>query len=1174
MLVRVRPCHQTGQSRGWLMQSFDRRLVVSPQDLVSELECGHRVELDHAVTHGLLPAPESSPDDSTQFLIDLGLAHELRVAEKLRASNTYRQIGQPARSLAGYEAAARQTVQALDDEVEVIHGGVLLLDDFVGIVDFLIAARDEEGRLLRNDHGLLIHEPMDAKSARSAKRSAILQVSAYAEALIRLGRPRPRRVHLALAGDADWSQPVDDVLPLAESFRERLHTRLSSGPQIPAPRWAFPNEACARCRWNTSCDDGRREDRDLSLVQGFRSNWRGRLAAAGITNIDALAAADPDTPPAGMKEEIFRRLVLQADLQCRAEGEKIPIAEIAKAQDLAILPPPSPGDIWFDIEGDPHAEDGEGLEYLFGAVTDRDADTFKPWVAHDRASERQLFIDFVTWTMERIEQFPDMHIYHYAAYERTALANLAQTHGVMEAEVDTLLRSGRMIDLYTTVRNGLRVSTETLSLKDVEHLYMPDREEDITGAFDSIIKFEAFLALHLEGRNAEAEAALKSIIDYNERDCVSTRKLDTYLRDLAISEGIEPRTTKADEDNKDLAPSRKHDALPADVIAAFDAAMALPPDQRDSEQNAIALMGAALDFHAREKRPAWWAIFERALAPREGLAQFSDVVEIEACTATAWGKTGKQRKLRRTLEITGANVDVGDILDQNKKPHLLYEVAPGSLKSVPNSVRAFHSSLDITALTHTRLTIDERCPDTEIWDTTPIAVLPPAPIDARKIENTLFQMAALCVSGDDPLTLRIPQTAWGDVLARRTPRLNSAGSLPRSGDTVDDIVRGLLDANETYIAVQGPPGTGKTWVAAHVVARLVREHHWRIGIVAQSHAAVENLMDEILTIAPEVPQGKKPSQAATKSYHEDNAIAWAATRTGGLVVGGTAWVFAEGAGDQLDLNLMVVEEAGQFALANTITAVSMAQNALLLGDPQQLPQVSQAAHPEPVNLSVLSHLMQDQHTMDDSHGYFLPTTYRMSSPLTAVVSRLQYEGRLHAHASCDQRSLEGIEAGLHMRWVDHSDNTTSSPQEAARVVELARDLLNREWTDARPDGSVKEPRPLAPADILVVAPYNNHVRLVSRHLHDAGLSGVRVGTVDKFQGQQAPVVIMTMATSSSEDLPRGVDFLLDPNRINVGISRAQWAAFLVVSPTLAAITPSSASGMVLLGKFLGVLRSG
>lgn len=208
--------------------------------------------------------------------------------------------------------------------------------------------------------------------------------------------------------------------------------------------------------------------------------------------------------------------------------------------------------------------------------------------------------------------------------------------------------------------------------------------------------------------------------------------------------------------------------------------------------------------------------------------------------------------------------------------------------------------------------------------------------------------------------------------------------------------------------------------------------------------------------------------------------------------------------------------------------------------------------------------------MDDRMGYFLPTTHRMSSPLTRVVSRLQYDGRLHAHPSCDRRNLDGVQAGVNVTLVDHDGNTTSSPQEAERVVALVGDLLDKAWTDIDNAGQPLPPRAIGPADILIVAPFNNHVRLVKRRLAEAGITA-RVGTVDKFQGQQAPVVIVTMATSSSEDLPRGVDFLLDSNRINVAISRAQWAAFLVASPGLAVLTPASPNGMVLLGKFLGVL---
>jgi len=183
------------------------------------------------------------------------------------------------------------------------------------------------------------------------------------------------------------------------------------------------------------------------------------------------------------------------------------------------------------------------------------------------------------------------------------------------------------------------------------------------------------------------------------------------------------------------------------------------------------------------------------------------------------------------------------------------------------------------------------------------------------------------------------------------------------------------------------------------------------------------------------------------------------------------------------------------------------------------------------------------------------------------VSALQYEGQLHSHEQCLQRTLDGIAPGLVLVPVDHHDNRTRSDEEVTAVVALMQDALGRKWTDVD-----AVPRPLEQADVLVVAPFNRQVTALRRALQDAGFDEVQVGTVDKFQGREAAVVIISMTTSSGEDLPRGVEFLLSRNRLNVAISRAMHTAYLVHSPLLRRITPTSTPGLQALGAFLGVLQ--
>jgi uncharacterized protein len=395
------------------------------------------------------------------------------------------------------------------------------------------------------------------------------------------------------------------------------------------------------------------------------------------------------------------------------------------------------------------------------------------------------------------------------------------------------------------------------------------------------------------------------------------------------------------------------------------------------------------------------------------------------------------------------------------------------------------------------------------------------------------------------------------------------------------VVATLLGLDRSYLAIQGPPGTGKTYVGSNVVARLVREYGWRVGVVGQSHATSENFLASVVQAGVpadrvvKVPRaGADPDDVESAPWTpvKNNAAVAAflssCAETGrGGVVGGTAWTFAnEGTIPRRSLDLLVVDEAGQFSLAPTIASSIAATRLLLLGDPQQLPQVSQGSHPEPVDESALGWLADGQHVLPDAFGYFLARTRRMEPALTASVSALSYDGQLASMVS--GRHLDGINAGVHPEPIVHAGNTTSSVEEAARVVALAQDVVGRRWVDGDTE------RVLTDEDVIVVAPYNAQGAVIRDALDRAGLRGTQVGTVDLFQGREAVVSIVSLAASSAADIPRGLDFLLMPNRLNVALSRAKWAAYLVYSPALVTGLPPSIAGLSLLSRFIELVEPG
>ena len=436
------------------------------------------------------------------------------------------------------------------------------------------------------------------------------------------------------------------------------------------------------------------------------------------------------------------------------------------------------------------------------------------------------------------------------------------------------------------------------------------------------------------------------------------------------------------------------------------------------------------------------------------------------------------------------------------------------------------------------------------------------------------------------------KSASADLLFRRAPRLKKGASnaknaenLPLEVDfpgsalpTVDAVHAAVRALDRSYVAVQGPPGAGKTFLASHVIARLVAEGA-KVGVVAQSHAVIENLMSaccarEGFDVSRAVRlRGKSVTPDAPWAEVSDSELTELISGEGGLLFGGTVWDYvSERRVPAGSLDVLVVDEAGQFSLTNTVAAARAARSVLLLGDPQQLPQVSTGVHPYPVDVSALGWLSNGTAALDPRFGYFLGESWRMDSALCERVSWLSYDGALASAAATAGRTLQGVAPGVVSYPVEHAGCSVRSVQEAQAVVECVRELLGREWVPA----AGAEPRPLAAEDCIVVAAYNAQVDCVREALIAAGLAdssgaGVRVGTVDKFQGQEAAVVLVSLA-SSRVDSGRGAGFVLSPNRLNVAVSRGQWQAVLVHSPWVARSVPQDVEEVLALSGFAGLVE--
>ncbi|MFI2105382.1 TM0106 family RecB-like putative nuclease [Isoptericola sp. NPDC019693] len=1216
-------------------------VVHSVSDLVVAAECEFRLlrRLDELL--GRVPRADQEADVMLERAAALGAAHERRVLDEYVARYGRSEGGPggvveivaPARLTRDALVAAHgATLAAVEGGADVVAQASFFDGELHGRADFLV--RDplgdpDVGPGRPGEHAAAApprYAVVDTKLARRAKVTALLQLAAYADQLAAAHVDPTDDVHLVLGTRVTSSHRLAELLPVFRQRRDRLREIVAAHRADDGPL-AWGDErftACGRC---PACAEQAAEHRDVLLVGGVYEQQRARLLAGGITTIDELAKAEE--PPAGMPARSFERVRDQARLQLgtgeRAgevayddHGERAVIRwQLPDTSAVRRLPPPSPGDVLFDFEGDPLWSDPQGeqwgqqtgIDYLFGLVerpgAAGEAPPFRAFWAHDLAQERQALVDFVDYLTERRRRYPDLHVYHYASYERVHLLSIAARHGVYEEEVDQLLRDGVLVDLYAVVRSSLRISDRSKSIKKLEPLYMGDelRSGDVTTAAASIVAYAEYTALRDAGRDEEAAALLRDIADYNRYDCVSTLRLLDWLRSAAdvvdAREGVPAAVAPGV-----AAPAEGDGAAPPEETPRQTAArearerrLALEAEvrgrvgedrgARDDEAQALAMVGASLGYWRRESKPFWHEHYSRLELPPDEWQGRRNTFHVERATVVQdWLVEDGRRAPARVLELVG-RLSEGSELGVGAVPFVLYDdPAPAAVTVPANAVRGFHGGATIVDAVRRATEAGERDVlllreqvrvGAETFDALPMALTPSSGPRADPQEQALEDVARRSLTRWDA-DRTLPDGPAADLLRRRPPRLATGGPLP---DVVGDDFTGAVlaatrDLDRSYLAVQGPPGTGKTHVGSHVIAALVSEG-WRVGVVAQSHAAVENMLRAVVEkagVPADLVARKRPTDGPAHASSSSGVCAELSgdelaefSRRGPGVVGGTAWDFAHpGRWPDDDLDLLVVDEAGQFSLASTIAVARSASRLLLLGDPQQLPQVSRGRHPEPVDRSALGWLADGRDVLPPGLGYFLARSWRMHPALCEAVSQLAYEGRLRAHESAAARRLDGVAPGVHHVPVRHEGRGVASPEEAQEVVRQAAAVVGRDWSP----GGGQAPRPLAPADVVVLAAYNAQVWAVRRALDDAGLGGVRVGTVDRFQGTEAPVAIVTLAASSPLDVPRGTGFLLSRHRINVAVSRAQWCAIVVRSPELTDYLPHSPEGLGRLGAFLGL----
>jgi len=1092
--------------------------LLTPSKITAWLDCAHYLTLQDRVDAGTISPGTSGFGSLAQLLVDKGVEHEAACLAEYRDRGLEVFEVPPKRDGESFASWVERVGNPMESGHDVIYQMPFLHDGVRGVADFLVRV-EEPGP------GFSRYEPVDAKLARSdAKPGHVLQLCFYADAIEALAGHPPEHLHLWLGSGQTESLVADEFQPYWRRLRSQLASLLDeeAGGPVTIPE---PCAHCDFCEFQDVCSDVWRESDSLIFVAGIRGGDRPALEAAGVGTMDLLARRRD--PVDGVRGERLDRLVEQAGLQvsARTDGEGAPPYEVIEPSEdptwgrgFELLPEPDEGDVFLDFEGDPFWRADVGLFFLFGLIAREASGTwdYEAFWSHDRDEEASATEDLIGFLIDRRERFPSMHVYHYNHTERSALERLTADHGVGEAALERLVETGFFVDLMPAVRNSVQIGIESYGLKHLERVTGYERGHEIDQGAGAVVEYEQYMVDGDDGR-------LDRIASYNEDDVRSTLALRDWL--VGLRPGDLPWRTSVFESGEDFP----------ELDAQVEALHAFGPESSEH------LLGDLLGYWLRERRAQKAPKLAKTTLDTSLLLDDPEVIAgltFKGMVART-GKTGK-RLDRDGAQFTFPDQELGSKFDGGSSSVLF---------GTPDGMTGYASVTHLDRKQHeVVLTWSTRCEELGVI---PAAVVLDDWVSPRPKPEALSDLAARVL---DPGVHGAPNEVSMALLRRDLPQFED-GTGPAGGvftDDVESITRWAVHLDRSYVAIQGPPGTGKTYRGAHIVHALVNANK-RVGITAMSHSAIDNLLAEIVDVFKKggsavplhcVRRGPKPSGGglAGVTYATGNGQC---ARPEFNLVAGTTWLFAGKDMKDAPVDVLIVDEAGQLALADALAASRSAGSLILLGDPLQLPQVSQASHPGGGGLSVLEHVMGEHGTLPADRGAFLTETRRMHPDICRFISDEIYEGRLHSHPSCANQDT-GLGTGLRWLRADHSERSTESEEEAEIVRSTVHDLLGTTWTDK---GGIKAP--ITVEDIMVVAPYNDQVALIHQILvGDARTRGIRVGTVDKFQGREAPVVFFTMTTSSADDMPRGPEFLFSRNRLNVAISRARCLAYLICTEPL------------------------
>ena len=1127
------------------MHIEDNQIVYSPSDLTLFMSSPFASWMEHlAITNPEL-LPDADPRDGMiNVLQNKGNIHELKVLLSLQKKNlTIINLKENTNAIA-------ETKLAIQSGVDVIYQAALSLEQFKGRADFLVKIKGDS--VLGDFH----YEIWDTKLAQSVKSSFPIQLCCYAEMLENIQGRRAEFITLVLGNDSDHRLRTNDYFFYYLNLKDNF---IKSHQNFKREKCPDPSASSSWGRWSKYAESLLKKDDHLSQVAAIRSSQIKKLHNGKINTMCELANTTIKRIP-GMKDSIFENLKAQALIQKKSEGLDTPLYEILpiqelKKQGLALLPPYSPNDLFFDLEGYPLIEGG--LEYLWGVTYfhDKGNRQYKDFWGHTSDQEKSCCKEFIEWAYKRWLADPSLHIYHYGNYEITACRKLMGRYGICEYEIDQLLRNHVFVDLYKIIKCSLLLGEPRYSIKNVEHIYRRKRATEVGSGSDSIVAYENWRE-NQDGETWQTSKLLNDIREYNIDDCNSTQELVDWLRIKQKENNISylGKTGIEEQEVKEEAGVRNE--LRDRLLKKAEEL----DQQGNTNYSSLCLMFAwSLEFHWRESKPTHWRMFDRfGLTEDELLDDFECLAYCSRTNKSPYKPKPKSRNLAYEYsfdpnqEFKGASDSyyVLGIEGSNGKNLTVAYVKEDSCLEEGKIVLQMKEELNeiITLIPNEYVNTDP----------IPEAIRKQAEaFDKNQLENSAIL---------DFLNRDLPKITGHQ---KGLPIVNSENPEER----LQQVMEAVTNLNNSYLTIQGPPGSGKTYTGKHIIAELLKKGK-KIGISSNSNKAINNL----LICAAEYCFGKgiEGKFICTKDTEDEKLTKYnvlildkndiAENLQPSCVVGTTAWGFAR---DDLEneFDYLFIDEAGQVSVANLIAMSQATKNIILMGDQMQLGQPSQGCHPGESGLSILDYLLHKTPTIPENMGIFLNMTYRMHSVINQFISDAIYEGKLTSASENDRqrvhipkgyKGLLNKEAGIIPIPVKHYENTQASDEEVEQIVILTKQLQGRIFTDKE-----GKERSIELKDIMFVAPYNHQVNKLKAALG----KDAKVGSVDKFQGQEAPIVILSMCASNANESPRGLNFLFEKNRINVAISRAQCLALVVYSPALLESSANTLEQLALINLF-------